>query len=64
MKEGKQMSKFKKFFKWLWGNKCTLINIIVSVCAIGLINFMCLARIRKLLLRIKIFLKPVLGICF
>lgn len=43
MKEGKQMNKFKKFFKWLWGNKCTLINIIVSVCAIGLINFMALA---------------------
>lgn len=43
VKEGKKMNKIKNFFKWLWGNKCTLINIIVSVCAIGFINFMCLA---------------------
>jgi len=37
MKEGKKM---KKFFKWLWGNKLTLINLIVSIGCVGFVNFM------------------------
>lgn len=40
MKEGKKMEKTKKFFKWLWGNKLTLINLIISVSCVALVNFM------------------------
>ena len=37
MKEGKRM---KKFFKWLWGNKFTLISLIISVGCVSFVNFM------------------------
>lgn len=42
LKEGKAMSKVKKFFKWLYFNKCTITNIIVSIVCVAFVNFMSL----------------------
>lgn len=40
MKEGKKMEKVKKFLKWLWGNKLTLINLVISISCVCFVNFM------------------------
>lgn len=40
LKEKKKMKKMKSFFAWLWGNKYTLINLTMSVVAVGLCNYL------------------------
>lgn len=34
------MEKVKKFFKWLWGNKLTLTEILINVIALGFSNYL------------------------
>lgn len=40
LKERKKMSKIKNFFTWLWGNKCTLISLTISILAVGFCNYL------------------------
>lgn len=40
LKEKNKMEKFKKFFKWLWGNKYTLISLTISIIAVAFCNYL------------------------
>lgn len=42
LREKKAMNKVKKFFKWLYFNKCTITNIVVSIACVSFVNFMSL----------------------
>ena len=42
LREKKAMNKVKKFFKWLYFNKCTITNIVVSIACVAFVNFMSL----------------------
>lgn len=43
LKENKKMEKIKKFFSWLWGNKCTLLSLTISILSVGFCNFLMFA---------------------
>lgn len=39
--EDKTMKKIADFFKWLWGNKFTLLSLTLSIGAVAFCNFLC-----------------------